>query len=61
MPTSDPRLSAKDLDEAVSGLLSDGLAAADVDGRVAESGYQRLEAFRTGVLDGARSCYAKFP
>ncbi|MGN2640457.1 metallopeptidase [Nocardia takedensis] len=60
-PTSDPRLSAKDLDEAVSGLLSDGLAAADVDGRVAESGYQRLEAFRTGVLDGARSCYAKFP
>ncbi|WP_054813311.1 hypothetical protein [Nocardia arizonensis] len=59
-PTSDPRLSAKDLDEAVSGLLSDGLAAADVDGKIAVGGYQRLEAFRTGVLDGERTCLTKF-
>ncbi|MBH0779995.1 neutral zinc metallopeptidase [Nocardia bovistercoris] len=60
-PSSDPRLSAKDLDEAVSGLLSDGLAAADVDGKVAPGGYQRLEAFRTGVLDGEQTCLTKFP
>lgn len=60
-PTSDPRLSAKDLDEAVSGLLSDGLAAADVDGKIVDSGYQRLEAFRTGVLDGDQACLTKFP
>ena len=59
-PSSDPRLSAKDLDEAVSGLLSDGLAAADVDGKIVTSGYQRLEAFRTGVLDGERACLTKF-
>ncbi|MCP2298504.1 Predicted metalloprotease [Nocardia amikacinitolerans] len=59
-PTSDPRLSANDLDEAVSGLLADGLAAADVDGKVVKSGYQRLEAFRTGVLDGEQACMTKF-
>ncbi|GAB2673859.1 neutral zinc metallopeptidase [Nocardia goodfellowii] len=59
-PNSDPRLSAKDLDEAVSGLLADGLAAADVDGKIVKSGYQRLEAFRHGVLDGERACLTKF-
>ncbi|MEU8894420.1 metallopeptidase [Nocardia sp. NPDC048505] len=59
-PDSNPRLSAKDLDEAVSGLLADGLAAADVDGKIVESGYQRLEAFRHGVLDGEQACLTKF-
>ncbi|MGK8524476.1 metallopeptidase [Nocardia asteroides] len=59
-PGSDPHLSAGDLDEAVSGLLADGLAAADVNGKVVASGYQRLEAFRTGVLDGESACLAKF-
>ncbi|MFE3545698.1 metallopeptidase [Nocardia sp. NPDC059177] len=59
-PSSDPRLSAGDLDEAVSGLLADGLAAADVNGEVVASGYQRLEAFRTGVLDGEQACLTKF-
>ncbi len=52
----DPRLSAGDLDEAVSGLLADGKAAADVDGKVVAGGYERLEAFRTGVLDGEQAC-----
>lgn len=59
-PGSDPRLSAGDLDEAVSGLLADGLAAADVNGEVVPSGYQRLEAFRTGVLDGEQACLKQF-
>ncbi|WP_194819292.1 metallopeptidase [Nocardia sp. XZ_19_385] len=59
-PNSNPRLSAKDLDEAVSGLLADGLAAADVDGKIVKSGYQRLEAFRHGVLDGEQACLTKF-
>ncbi|MFC4127100.1 metallopeptidase [Nocardia rhizosphaerae] len=59
-PGSDPRLSAGDLDEAVSGLLADGLAAADVNGEVVASGYQRLEAFRTGVLDGEQACLTTF-
>ncbi|RBO90317.1 neutral zinc metallopeptidase [Nocardia puris] len=57
---SDPRLSANDLDEAVSGLLADGKAAADVDGEVVQSGYQRLEAFRTGVLEGESACWSDF-
>ncbi|MEV0436474.1 metallopeptidase [Nocardia sp. NPDC050413] len=59
-PGSDPRLSAGDLDEAVSGLLADGLAASDVDGKVVPSGYQRLEAFRTGVLQGEQACWTQF-
>ncbi|MDO3648718.1 metallopeptidase [Nocardia mangyaensis] len=59
-PGSDPRLSAGDLDEAVSGLLADGLAAADVNGKVVPSGYQRLEAFRTGVLEGEQACLKQF-
>lgn len=59
-PSSDPRLSAGDLDEAVSGLLADGLAAADVNGKVVASGYQRLEAFRTGVLKGEQTCLTQF-
>ncbi|WKG11131.1 metallopeptidase [Nocardia sp. PE-7] len=59
-PSSDPRLSAGDLDEAVSGLLADGLAASDVNGKVVPSGYQRLEAFRTGVLSGEQACLNQF-
>lgn len=54
------RLSADDLDEAVSGLLSDGLAASDVDGKTVPSGYLRLEAFRTGVLDGEAACASTY-
>ncbi len=59
-PASDPRLTSGDLDSAVSGLLSDGLAASDVDGKLVPSGYQRLEAFRTGVLDGEDACLATY-
>ncbi|APA97189.1 metallopeptidase [Nocardia seriolae] len=55
-PGSTLQLSATDLDAAISGLLSDGLAAADVDGNVVSSGFVRLEAFRTGVLDGDDAC-----
>ncbi|GAA5074348.1 neutral zinc metallopeptidase [Nocardia iowensis] len=59
-PDSNPRLSAGDLDEAVSGLLTDGLAASDVNGETVPSGYQRLEAFRTGVLNGEQACSARY-
>lgn len=57
---SNPRLSAGDLDEAVSGLLSDGLAAGDVNGAVVPEGYLRLDAFRLGVLDGESACLAEY-
>ncbi|MFI6044397.1 metallopeptidase [Nocardia sp. NPDC051321] len=59
-PRSDPRLSAGDLDEAVSELLSDGLAASDVNGKMVPSGYQRVEAFRTGVLEGEQACLSRY-
>lgn len=59
-PGGEVRLSAGDLDEAVSGLLTDGAVAADVNGKVVPSGSQRLEAFRTGVLDGESACLIKF-
>ncbi|MFI2230788.1 metallopeptidase [Nocardia testacea] len=57
---SNPRLSAGDLDEAVSGLLADGLAAADVNGDVVPEGYLRLDAFRLGVLEGESACLAEY-
>ncbi|AYF77824.1 metallopeptidase [Nocardia yunnanensis] len=59
-PGSTLQLTATDLDAAVSGLLSDGLAAADVDGTVVPSGFVRLEAFRTGVLDGDAACLTTY-
>ncbi len=59
-PGSDPRLSAGDLDEAVSELLSEGLTASDVNGKVVPSGYQRVEAFRTGVLEGEKACLSRY-
>ncbi|MFI9534798.1 metallopeptidase [Nocardia fusca] len=57
---SNPRLSAGDLDEAVSGLLADGLAASDVNGDVVPEGYLRLDAFRLGVLEGENACLAEY-
>ncbi|WP_460718269.1 neutral zinc metallopeptidase [Nocardia heshunensis] len=59
-PGSDLQLTATDLDAAISGLLSDGLAAADVDGNIVPSGFVRLEAFRTGVLDGENACLSAY-
>lgn len=53
-------LSPGDLDEAVSGLLSDGLAASDVDGRTVPSGFSRVDAFRWGVLGGKDACDGRY-
>lgn len=56
-PTADTfRLSPGDLDEAVSGLLTDGIAASDVNGDTVPSGFSRVDAFRTGVLGGEEAC-----
>lgn len=51
------QLSAGDLDESVSGLLTYGVAASDVDGTPVPSGFARIEAFRDGVLGDADHCY----
>ncbi len=53
-------LSPGDLDEAISGLLADGLAASDVDGNTVPSGFARVDAFRTGVLGGQKACDGRY-
>lgn len=54
-------LSAGDLDEAVSGLLTNGLAASDVNGETVPSGFSRMDAFRIGVLGDEDRCFKRFP
>ncbi|MFD4368056.1 neutral zinc metallopeptidase [Rhodococcus sp. NPDC058521] len=53
-------LSPGDLDEAISGLLTDGLAASDVNGKTVPSGFSRVDAFRTGVLGGEPGCDGRY-
>jgi predicted metalloprotease len=53
-------LAAGDLDEAVSGLLADGLAASDAEGKTVPSGFSRVDAFRAGVLYGKNSCTSRY-
>jgi len=54
-------LAAGDLDEAVSGMLTNGLAASDVNGESVPSGFSRIDAFRTGVLGDADRCFKRYP
>ncbi|MGW0054484.1 neutral zinc metallopeptidase [Nocardia nova] len=56
----DIALSPGDLDKAVSGLLSDGLAASDVEGKTVPSGFSRVDAFRAGVLGTQEICEARY-
>jgi predicted metalloprotease len=50
-----------DVDEAVSGILTNGLAASDVNGESVPSGFSRIDAFRVGVLGEAERCFKRFP
>lgn len=54
-------LGAGDLDEAVSGLLTNGIVASDVDGMTVPSGFTRILAFRSGLAGDADRCYQRFP
>lgn len=54
-------LTAGDLDEAVAGLLTNGLAAGDINGESVPAGFSRIDAFRTGVLGDFDRCLARFP
>ncbi len=54
-------LTAGDVDEAVSGLLTNGLAAGDVNGESVPAGFSRIDAFRVGVLGDAERCFKRFP
>ena len=53
-------LGAGDLDEAVSGLLTNGVVATDVNGTPVPSGFTRILAFRTGLAGDADDCYHRF-
>ncbi len=54
-------LTAGDLDEAVAGLLTNGLAAGDVNGASVPAGFSRIDAFRIGVLGNVDRCLRRFP
>jgi predicted metalloprotease len=54
-------LTAGDVDEAVSGILTNGLAAGDVNGESVPSGFSRIDAFRVGVLGDVDRCFKRFP
>ena len=55
------QLAAGDLDEAVSAMLTNGLAASDVNGESVPSGFSRIDAFRTGVLGDEDRCFKRYP
>lgn len=59
-PGSPLMLSAGDTDEAISGLLTSGLVASDVDGSTALAGFTRILAYRAGLQGDAEQCYQRF-
>ncbi|CDO23933.1 neutral zinc metallopeptidase [Mycolicibacterium mageritense DSM 44476 = CIP 104973] len=60
-PGGDLTLSPGDADEAISGLLTNGLAAADVNGTLLPAGFTRILAYRSGLQGDAEQCYQRFP
>jgi hypothetical protein len=54
-------LTAGDIDEAVSGLLTNGMVASDVNGETVPAGFSRIDAFRIGVLGDQDRCLKRFP
>lgn len=54
------RLSPGDTDEAVSGLLTNGLAAADVNGYVVPAGFTRIQGYRLGLSSDTDTCMERF-
>ncbi|MGV0746057.1 neutral zinc metallopeptidase [Mycolicibacterium sp. XJ870] len=53
-------LTAGDVDEAVSGILTNGLVASDVNGESVPSGFARIDAFRVGILGDEDRCLKRF-
>jgi len=54
-------LTAGDLDEAVSGLLTNRMVASDADGTSVPAGFTRIAAFRGGVAGNLDACYSRYP
>jgi len=53
-------LAAGDLDKAVAGLLTNGIAATDVNGDGVIAGFTRIAAFRAGLVGDEAGCYDRF-
>ena len=53
-------LGARDFDEAVSGLLTNGMVASDVNGTTIPAGFSRIDAFRDGVAGTADRCLTRY-
>ncbi len=54
-------LTAGDLDEAISGLLTNHLVASDANGGSVPAGFTRIVAFRSGLVGNATQCDGNFP
>ncbi|MBS9535760.1 peptidase [Mycobacterium sp. M1] len=54
-------LAGGDLDEAVTGLLMNGMAASDVGGDTVPAGFTRILAFRSGLHGDTDGCFGRFP
>jgi predicted metalloprotease len=54
-------LNAGDLDEAISGLLTNHLVASDTNGDSVPAGFTRITAFRSGLVGDTTQCYGNFP
>jgi hypothetical protein len=53
-------LSAGDVDEAISGLLTNGQVASDKNGKTAPSGFTRIIAYRSGLFGDVDQCLQRF-
>ena len=53
-------LSPGDTDEAVAGLLTNGMVASDVNGVAAPAGFTRILAYRLGLSSGVDECFERF-
>jgi hypothetical protein len=53
-------LTAGDLDEAVSGLLTNGLAGSNADGQTVPAGFTRIVAYRSGLGGDRELCSKRF-
>jgi hypothetical protein len=53
-------LSAGDVDEAVAGLLTNGIVASTVDGATVPAGFTRIEAFRAGLSSSEDQCFQQY-
>lgn len=54
-------LAGGDLDEAVTGLLMNGVVASDVEDNTVPAGFTRILAFRSGLHGDADGCFERFP